>query len=407
MKNALMRFALGSSFAAMLAGCGGGEGITTGNDLFAPGARVVQEDAYRDLLNDAHEQILDNVEPGNIVDATAAAAQTMPVFGSVVQSTVYGGTSEVTDVSVETSLSVDASGSPDMEVTIETADRTIELGHVSTSLDEQHITFGSGSWETFDGGNGVRKAAKHTHFVTNRENGVTTSRVQGSTFMNWNADNPTDYFAGGYWMHFDSMGAVTSLGAFVDAPEIDDATRNRAYLPTSGTGSYTGVAEGRYAGVLKAADRDDLDSDVSHVGVFTGDVNLTARWSRNNPTISGNITNIDLSYTASAADNADVVTIGWTEPSGYSIELGQATFDSFDSANGPSEFSGGTVTVSHDTLSLVGDSSGAWGGQLSTIPSSAYIPRLALGTFGGTGETEAGSQTSFIGAFFAIGETAR
>ena len=67
--------------------------------------------------------------------------------------------------------------------------------------------------------------------------------------VSWNDNDPTDYLAGGYWLHFsgDVLGSnftVDEAGAFVDGPEIDMA--NRPIMPSQGSATYLGEAEGLY-----------------------------------------------------------------------------------------------------------------------------------------------------------------
>ena len=65
--------------------------------------------------------------------------------------------------------------------------------------------------------------------------------------ISWANDNPTDYLAAGYWIHYPTYPfdytAIEAAG-FIDGPEIDPMSP--PHLPMQGQATYSGFAGGSY-----------------------------------------------------------------------------------------------------------------------------------------------------------------
>ena len=218
------------------------------------------------------------------------------------------------------------------------------------------------------------------------------------TAVSWSNSDPTDYLAGGYWLHAAGdvlNGSVTGVetGAFVDGPEL--GVSNPPTMPMQGTASYSGLAEGVYAARYGNDPGWSLSAGSTEVGVWSSTIGLTADFGAG--TISGCIgcqTSVYLTgvyqdaATGEVGDFANVATP-------YRVHLGAASIGS----NGT--FRNRDVHLSYDGAPLSG--SGAWGGQFSNVPDSNGDPRLVAGTAGGEFTMPDGGEGAFVGAYFATG----
>ena len=203
----------------------------------------------------------------------------------------------------------------------------------------------------------------------------TTASFVGVSWLN---SDPTDYLAGGYWIHWSgnilgSNFTVDDAGAFVDGPELSMANRpNIDALQESAT--YRGAAEGLYAA--------DYGSDFSQyedeIGVWRGDLRLTANFAAR--TIGGCV-----------GCSAPMVVNGSNQD--FRIQLGNVPLAS----NGT--FRGSGVRLEHPTFPIA-STGGNWGGALSNRMDTSGNPRLVAGTLGGEAESPGGSEIVFIGGFF-------
>ena len=65
--------------------------------------------------------------------------------------------------------------------------------------------------------------------------------------ISWASDDPTDYLAAGYWIHYPSHPpdrATVEAAGFIDGPELD--VSNPPQLPVQGQATYLGFAGGTY-----------------------------------------------------------------------------------------------------------------------------------------------------------------
>jgi len=295
-----------------------------------------------------------------------AAAVNQPAFGSVTQSSNAGSVGGLTT----DAASVTFDGT-DVELSVTREDGS------SFMLDGASARFASIPLEKVMDGYTFRGDG----LLGWDEESITLAAV----YTNWNDTDPTDYLAGGYWMHLEgSTDPLTvtgaEIGAFVDGDEIDGTPT----LPNSGQASYTGQAGGLYAAYNAVG---------VEVGEFHSDSSLDADFATN--TVSGCIGCDYTLITSVAADNAgNVVGTYVSHPVNAHLELGdtQISEGAFRSKN---------VTFVFDGTSRTTD--GSWGGRFSnTATSVGGNPRLAAGTAGAEWTNPDGvSGGVVVGAWFA------
>ncbi len=211
--------------------------------------------------------------------------------------------------------------------------------------------------------------------------------------VDWNSTDPTDYFAGGYWVHIDADSSAQritdlELGAFADGPEF----RGRPSLPQAGTAQFNGLAGGIY--VSKYGTDSGLPTGSTEMGEYLGNVTLNANFV--NSQISGLINKIQLGGVYQVVDGT-VKAVPGTLDSDYEVHLDALNIQP------DGTFSGDGVTMTHPSL-VFNSTTGKWGGRFSTRADSAGNPRAVAGTHAGTARTAGGSEGTFLGAFFATTE---
>ena len=216
------------------------------------------------------------------------------------------------------------------------------------------------------------------------------SATLGLVAVDWASNDPTDYLAGGYWVHLAS-GSSLEAGAFVDGPEL--SLSDPPDLPVSGTASYEGQSTGLYA-YRYGTDDPQAATGSEELGEFTGPATLTADFSGG--TIEGCIGCNGTVYVSGVTYHRNGQTETFEDhPTAFSGRLEQV---SIDRSNGT--FEGRSISFSHP-LATVTQSSGTWGGQFSNRLDSSGNPRLVVGTFSGQASTAGGSQATFLGVFGA------
>ena len=245
-----------------------------------------------------------------------------------------------------------------------------------------------------------------------------SSAIAGVT-VSWDADDPTDYVAGGFWMHLrgDARASIAgaAMGAFLEGPEFAPGPRR---LPRLGTAKYRGHASGMYTFYYGPAWAyipfpPGLELPVNGTrehGVYTGIVELTADFSAN--TISGCIGCV---LPGEPADLIILETAGNTvEPAGdedrlYAvyqnseeksfarIELGATPIDPARGA-----FAGENLNV---VIKYFADehttSSGTWTGQFSRRTLADGTPRAVGATHAAKWRHPSGGRAVFLGSFLA------
>ena len=331
----------------LLVACGGGGGGSQSNMQAQINAQDVQGSS-----------------PGSTRAAMSQVAISRPAFGSVTQSVNRDSTGITTD---RASITLDE----DEDTLTLRVGRQAGTDLVVTSDDHLVISRLTESSPLPD----------HTHvrdgLLINYDTDETTVAYVG---VSWDNNDTTDYLAGGYWLHFsgDVLGSnftVDEAGAFVDGPEINIASRPT--MPSQGSATYLGEAEGLYGSY-------DASSGQSEIGLFNGDMELTADFSAG--TIGGCI----------GCGSGVYVNFDST-PTGYRVRLGTTNIKD------DGVYSGKSVTVEHPTIPIA-SSSGTWGGMFSNQPNSEGDPRLTAGTVGGQATSDDGSEAVFVGAHYAVAQ---
>lgn len=312
--------------------------------------------------------------------AVTQAATSLPAFGSVTQSTSHNVAGVSTDAASTTfdeqRLTLRVQRADGSTLTLDTASDTLE----SDALDSLVPGRSGRGWLQLDA-----------------DAAGTTLAYTG---VSWSNSDPTDYLAGGYWLHAAGdvlNGSVTGVGvgAFVDGPELEIS--NPPDMPMQGTASYNGFAEGVYAGRYGSIVPGQILSEGStESGIWNSTIGLSADFGAG--TISGCIgcqtsiyvTGVYLDAASGEAGAfADVATP-------YRVHLGAASFDS-----------NGTFRSQDVSLSVGGvplSASGAWGGRFSNIPDDDGDPRLVAGTAGGAFTSPTGAEGAFIGAYYGTSQ---
>ena len=337
--------------AFLLVACGGGSQSN------------IQATVPPNMQAQVNAQDVQGSSPGSTREAMSQVATSLPAFGSVTQSVNRDGVSGISsdrasitlDEDRETlTLRVDRQSGTDLVVTSDAHLVASILTESSPLPDHTHV------------GEGL---------LVNYDTDETTIAYVG---VSWDDDDLTDYLAGGYWLHFsgDVLGSnftVDEAGAFVDGPEV--SITNRPTMPSQGLATYLGEAEGLYAS-------HDASSGESEIGLFNGDMELTANFSAG--TIGGCI----------GCGIGVYVNFYLT---GYRVRLGATDIE----ANGV--YRGASVTIEHPTIPIA-SSSGTWGGMFSNQLNSEGEPRLTAGTVGGQGSLSDGSKAAFVGAHYAVAQ---
>ena len=210
--------------------------------------------------------------------------------------------------------------------------------------------------------------------------------------VSWNNADPTDYLAGGYWMHLEGTAdplriTGVEVGAFVDGPELSSSPA----LPSIGTASYQGPAAGIYSTRYGSDTLAPVGS--TEIGEFSATAELTADFG--SMTISGcvgctgTIETVGIFQNAATGETFEVY-----DSSDTRVTLGSAPIET----NG--SFRVGQVSLTSPGVDVT-SSSGSWGGQFSNISDAQGDPRLVAGTFGGEAGTSGGSEVVFVGAYVA------
>jgi hypothetical protein len=233
----------------------------------------------------------------------------------------------------------------------------------------------------------------------------------GYAVVSWNKEDPSDYLAAGWWMHFanqrypdiDPYHDDTGIYAFIDGPEIDP--KNPPSLLAMGTASYSGGAGGQY--LYKYGDNwpEDIQGKVSSEEI-TGIMTLTADFSAG--TIEGcwgcegdlAVQRLHLASAFNRFEEEPVELLA--HPRNYDVHFAPVKFSpegTFDTREG--------VTVTHPERSIARIRFGYLAGGFSNRQDDAGNPRLVAGFGGVLFEEEDGSLSYINGIFNALSETFR
>ena len=346
--------ALAAVFSLVACGGGGGGGTASNGGPSGPGAAPSLAEAQA-------------ANPGATRSAGAQAAGNLPNFGSVTQSSNGGSVAGVTGDAASASFN-----GRNVRLTVRRADGSRLV------LDAATDRIGSENYAPIVPGYSYRGDALLTH--------TATSVSVAAVYTNWNNADPTDYLAGGYWMHFSGRSdplTITGaeIGAFVDGPEISSAPT----LPNLGTATYSGRAGGLYGYSYGSATG-------AEIGEFAAATTLTANF--NADTISGCIGCNGGVFVTGVATGANGQTQTFTDVHVPArLRLGAAPIGSGGA------FRNRDVVLERDDATVT-QTSGSWGGRFSNVQSQAGDPRLVAGTAGAEWTEADGGQGVVVGAWF-------
>lgn len=201
-----------------------------------------------------------------------------------------------------------------------------------------------------------------------------------------------NWYAGGYWIRGGSNPylhkAEVELGVYIDSPEIDAASPPT--LPSTGTATYTGGAQGVYY-------HDDAGGG-REIGQYIGDMTLEINFATRELDYCTGCTRQTLLYGHHVA--ADGETTRFTGVENELIYKATATLrddGTFETQNTELTRTAGSQR------SPVVSNKGSLGGTFSNILDANGDPRAVMGTGGGEYEYEDGSSGAWVGTY--IGTT--
>ena len=316
-----------------------------------------------------------SADPAKTTGAAAQVADNLPAFGSVTQSSNGGSVSGITTDAASTSF--DGSN---VQLTVRRADGS-SLRLNSASHREDSVSGAS----DIPGHDTIRG-----DLLLDYSN---TRATAAAVYVSWDNADPTDYLAGGYWLHARgdfSTATITGIevGAFMDGPELDGP----ASIPVNGSASYQGPTEGLFAQQW-GTDDPNATPGTTMIGGFTGTIDLTADFGAN--TISGCVgCSGPLEIVGIAEDGRTGETAEVTGYSASVLRLGPAAIGS------DGTFRNRQMSMTHPSFAIT-STTGSWGGKLSNVPDATGDPRLVAGTYGGRAVTSGGTESVFVGAYYA------
>ena len=222
-------------------------------------------------------------------------------------------------------------------------------------------------------------------------------RILLYTVVSWNAEDPSDYLAAGWWLVYPPGAPIRAFesatrGVFIDGPELDPA--NPPELPLSGTATYLGGAGGLYT-YNYGREWGDFAGTSEHTE-FAGTISLTADFAGRR--ITGCMGCAGVIETAPGRHLYPILT--WrtpdpaASPADYVLRFG-ASFD----AKGA--FEDTEITVTHPEREIT-QAAGTWRGQFSNVPDAGGHPRRVVGSTDVHFAEDDGSSGRFTGIFDAL-----
>ena len=254
--------------------------------------------------------------------------------------------------------------------------------------------------------------------------------------INWDDHDPTNYLAGGYWMHLDRLDLDWSpapwaiddadVGAFIYGPEFTGSPT----IPLQGVASYRGRATGLYTFFYGPAWANLGLFKVRETGIFHGAVQLTADFSKNEVEgcigclVEGEDTSwrhLDLAgsillpagvkaelyalyhnYNAEFPEGFDLSSYD-QETFGREIDIRGSQIQVYmgpTAINEDGSFHGDEIRQELVYFPEGGTTGGTWGGRLSDMNDADGNPRRAIGTMGWHWEHIQGGWGRFVGNFY-------
>jgi hypothetical protein len=225
-----------------------------------------------------------------------------------------------------------------------------------------------------DSGNPFRPAMPgHSGWSWTLINTAQDSTTYAYALIAWANDDPSDYLAAGYWIHYfmhppgpDDI----QVAIFIDGPELDPM--NPPLLPMQGQASYSGLTAGTYVYQYGENWGQDLAGTYG-VEEYAATITLAADFS--DSTLSGCIgCEGDIAIRRSHLHQllGDEVAHIVASPTDYELHLAAVTFDPEGTFELPE------VTVTHPERTIT-QTEGFWGGGFSNIADAAGNPRLVGG----------------------------
>ena len=362
--------ALACSFFLLLTACGGGGGGSSSlSGSNTSSSESTSQSHHQPTSTFSAQQNVQGTDPDQQGQAAVIAANTLPNFGSVPQSSNRGADGISTDAATA------VFDGQNVQVTIE------RLNGSTFVLDTASDVFVRSPF--------VSDIPGHSSALASYIGELTdTSFYLAYVGVSW--ANTSDFLSGGYWMRADGLGTTSAsfeMGAFVDGPEISGTPPT---LPDTGTASYTGPAQGFYHHVYRGNPL--VPEGTQEIGEVAGTITLTVDFANN--LINGCVGCAHRSQVSGVAiyPNGGTYEFDGT-PVGYQVIYGPTTIASDGSFR---DSSVRLVNPDHPVTS----SSGSWGGQFSNIPDADGDPRLVTGTGGGDYAHENGTHGVWIGAFW-------
>ena len=189
----------------------------------------------------------------------------------------------------------------------------------------------------------------------------------------------------------DTRGAVCGIDDIRNRIDGQRGNGSRTEAQSESDG-YQGPTEGLYAQQWGTDDPETAPGNTS-IGVSSGTIDLTANFGSN--TISGCV---GCTGTIELAGVFEDGRTGETyDGTGYSdsvLRLGPAAISS------DGTFRNRQMSMTHPGFTIP-STTGSWGGKLSNMPDAAGDPRLVAGTYGGRATTSGGTESVFVGAYYA------
>ena len=233
----------------------------------------------------------------------------------------------------------------------------------------------------------------------------------GYAVVSWNKEDPGDYLAAGWWMHFanqrypdiDPYHDDTQTYTYIDGPEIDP--RNPPSLPAMGTASYSGGAGGRFLYKYGDSWPEDVQGKVSTeeiTGIMTLKADFAAGTLEGCWGCEGDLV-VQRLHLVSAFDRIEEEPVELLmSPKDYNVHFAPGKFN----PDGTFYIQEG-VTVTHPERSIERIRFGYLAGNISNRQDSAGNPRLVTGFGGALFVEEDGSASIISGVFNALSEDFR
>lgn len=215
----------------------------------------------------------------------------------------------------------------------------------------------------------------------------------------WDPNNPPDYIMAGWWAEFpDQSPPDLDLRqyagyAILDGPELD--ARFPPDLPPEGQATYLGQTGGLYGYLPPGGGEQDFLIE-EYEGIITISTDFAERTLHGCVGCVGDLVSRRAHFSYFLGDEQRFDSSAFIAD--YEIHLGAATLEE------DGKFGSDDVAVLHPERGEAGETSGHWGGLLSSTPDADGNPRLVSGFTSATFEGDDGRWGGFFGSFLALSE---